>query len=269
VNNRIPEYFQLERYGITARDVVLGTLQCEPDLIQPRVIVMPGWQPELFADAADAITEIVPGKVYELQYQAQRFSLIRSGIGAPQTGAVMLALGGTACQTAVFIGSVGGLKSGVQIGDLILADQAISGDGFSRYLDAKLVPDDCFLQTAEPDRGVTDALGRNMRAACHDKSTPVHHGVVFSTDSLVAQFARLPYIADELHCLGIEMETAAVFRAARLVGIRVGALLQVSDLPLANKSIYAGRTELELKTRRTIRREVLSRIVLATLLGLA
>ncbi len=267
MNNRIPEYFQLERYGVTARAVVLGTLLCEPELIQPRVIVMPWWQPELFAEAADALTEIVPGKVYELTYQDQRFSLVRSGIGAPQTGDVLLALGCTPCQTVVFIGSVGGLKSGVQIGDLVLADQAIAGDGFSRYLDAQAVPADCFLQTVTPDQAVTDALGRNMRAACHDKSTPVHHGVIFSTDSILAQFARLPYITDELHCLGIEMETAAVFRAAQLVGIRAGALLQVSDLPLANKSIYAGRTEAELKTRRTIRREVLSRVVLTTLLN--
>jgi purine-nucleoside phosphorylase len=59
-------------------------------------------------------------------------------------------------------------------------------------------------------------------------------------------------------CIGIEMETAAVFRAARLVGITAAALLQFSDVIPARKSLFAGRTPLERERRREVRKTVLA-----------
>jgi hypothetical protein len=55
--------------------------------------------------------------------------------------------------------------------------------------------------------------------------------------------------------------------AARLVGIRAAALLQISDLPLAGKSLIAGRSAEEREFRLKIRREVLTRLILEALLG--
>ena len=92
-------------------------------------------------------------------------------------------------------------------------------------------------------------------------------GAVFSTDSILAQFFRLDALMDELNCAAIEMETAAVFQAARLVGIRAAALLQISDLPRQGKSLLAGRTETDMQRRRSIRRAVLAPAVLSALLA--
>ena len=267
MDNRIPAYFQLDQYHIAPEDVVRGTLHCEPGNIQPRVIVTPIWKVDVFTEVADEITEVVEGSIYQLKYQQQPFTLIRSGIGASQTGDVMLALGCTPCNTAIFIGSVGGLSADMQIGDLIVAEKSLCGDGFSRYLAEKTVPDDGFLQAAEPDLDSTECLKQSASVICRNSAVPLHTGTIFSTDSILAQFFRLGHLADDLHCIGIEMETAAVFKAAQLVGIKASALLQVSDLPLRNKSIYAGRTKQEMKHRKSVRQEVLVRIVLDSLLA--
>ena len=65
---------------------------------------MPFWSVDIFTQVATNITEIVQGSVYQLEYQGQLVSLVRSGIGAPQTGDVILALGGTSCEEVVFTG---------------------------------------------------------------------------------------------------------------------------------------------------------------------
>ena len=70
---------------------------------------------------------------------------------------------------------------------------------------------------------------------------------------------------DNYHCIGIEMETAAVFRAAELVSVRAAALLQISDVPADRKSLFSGRSEKEQERRRYIRRHVLPRIALEVL----
>jgi purine-nucleoside phosphorylase len=65
-----------------------------------------------------------------------------------------------------------------------------------------------------------------------------------------------------LGCIGFEMETAAAFKAARLVGIRAAALFPVSDVPFQKKSLFAGRSEAEKEKRIEIRKKVLAKALL-------
>ena len=70
-------------------------------------------------------------------------------------------------------------------------------------------------------------------------------------------------------CIGIEMETAAVFRVARLVGIKAAALLQFSDVIPAQKSLFSGRTPRDQARRREVRSTVLAEAVIAALRSVA
>jgi purine-nucleoside phosphorylase len=65
------------------------------------------------------------------------------------------------------------------------------------------------------------------------------------------------------------METSAVFRASRLVGIRAAALLQLSDVIPARKSLFSGRTASDQARRRGVRATVLARAVVAALRAVA
>ena len=57
------------------------------------------------------------------------------------------------------------------------------------------------------------------------------------------------------------METAAFFKASKLAGIKAGAVLQVSDNTIINKSLYSGRTTEDQAFRKKIRREIFPLII--------
>lgn len=266
MTGRLPGYFDLDRYGISADDVVGLALHCDPSAIGPSVLITPIWDPGCFLDEAELVETVTPGMVYTLGFGGSRATLIRSGIGAPQTGDMMLALACTPCQRVVFVGSVGGLVSGMRIGDLMIPTESVAGDGFSRYL-----PEGSIAWAGPPCAANPDsAVQRRLKSLCLTHSegldAVIHEGRVFSTDSIVAQFHHLGEITGGLGCIGIEMETAAVFRTAAMTGIAAGALLQLSDVIPDRKSLFSGRSEADRLRRRRLRRGLLARVALELLI---
>lgn len=259
---RLPPFFQLEEYDLKAEDVVRVFLRCSPAAIRSKAIVTPTWGAEVFASHTETIITITDSLVWELGYQGEPVTVIRSGIGAPLTGDIVLALGCTPCETVIFCGSVGGLDASMGLGDMLVVEKSWCGDGFSRYLSPEVLPRDCFLQVAAPHPALTARLTAAARTKCAQAAVPLHEGSVFAIDSILAQFFRLDDLARQYGCIGIEMETAATFKAAALIGIQASALLQVSDVLPKKKSFFSGITAQEHGTRRRIRAEVLSKIVL-------
>ncbi|MQY69598.1 MAG: phosphorylase, partial [Firmicutes bacterium] len=196
------------------------------------------------------------------EYHGQLISFIRCGIGAPMTGDVILSLACTPCQRVIFTGSVGGLDASMKIGDVLIPKKSLSGDGFSRYLGPDVETEDCFLQPAEPDSELQMTVMKHASKICKRESVALHSGTVFSTDSVIAQFFRLEQVVKNLGCIGIEMETSSVFKAAKLVDIRASALLQVSDVIPLNKSLFSGRSKREMERRQLVKRTVLAKAVL-------
>ena len=86
MKNRIPAFFQLERFNIQPADVIRLALGCEPTDIQASVILMPNWRTEIFSAHVDQLHTITPGRLYQLIYKGLPISVIRCGIGAPGRG---------------------------------------------------------------------------------------------------------------------------------------------------------------------------------------
>ena len=258
----LPQFFQLEKYNISPGDVVRMLFRCDPGAIHPDVILMPWWQPEVFGLWLEPITVVTPNILFEAEYEGKPVSIVRSGIGAPQAGDAVLALGCTPCERIWFAGSVGGLQPDMTIGDLVIPSFSYSGDGFCRYLQPGFPGQDCFLERVYPDETLSAMVARAAAPLAHAEGVAVYTGGVFSTDSILAEFGRLDEMINELSCIGIEMETAAVFKAARLVGIRAAALFSVSDVPVRNQSLYTGRPEEDKARRRETRRKVLAKALL-------
>jgi purine-nucleoside phosphorylase len=265
MSGRIPGYFNLDRYGICDADIQKGTFGCDASRMHADVLITPCWSPEVFLEAATLEETVKPELVYTLRYNDRPLTLIRPGIGAPRAADAMLALGCGPCRRAVFVGSVGGLSRGMRIGDLLLPTESVSGDGFSSYLSEGPLAPRWFLAPAQPDPRMQERLRRIAQSLCPEHGASLAEGRVFSSDSIVAQFQHVDEIVGRHGCIGIEMETAAVFRAARLVGISVGALFQISDVTPAGKSLYSGRTEEDQTRRKRLRQALVSRIVLEAL----
>jgi purine-nucleoside phosphorylase len=88
---------------------------------------------------------------------------------------------------------------------------------------------------------------------------------MYSADSIICEYHHLEMMTDKYDCMGIEMETAAVFNAASLVGIQAAAILMASDVIPVKKTLFAGRSKEERDHYYHSRESVLSKIILETL----
>ncbi|KAB3529516.1 phosphorylase family protein [Alkaliphilus serpentinus] len=259
-----------KRFGTSSEDVCLGTLGVSPDEIHERVIIAPWWEPDVFDNLGNEKTYLSKEnsitKVWNIQVDECLISYIKTGIGAPVVTDAVLALAGTKCKKALFVGSVGALDLNLSIGDIVVPMLSICGDGISRYLKGKpLKSNDPFGELSYPDAEMFKVLSDTTREICQEYEVQWHIGKTFSVDTIVAQF---PYI-DEIMNMGcnvIEMETAAAFRAATLVNLKLAALFSVSDNTLKNKSLLSGREDSEMNYRKEVRKNIFPKIILKTLL---
>ena len=128
-----------------------------------------------------------------------------TGMGGPSAAIVLSELADLGARRAVRVGTCGALDAGLALGDLVVAAEAVAGDGTSRALGAGE------RVAADPD--LTAALGGGVLVASTD---------LFYDDS-VARFAGTGAVA-------VEMEAAALFAVGRARGIAVGCVLAVTDL---------------------------------------
>src|SRR6202035_218774 len=132
-----------------------------------------------------------------------------TGTAGPSAAIVLSELIALGVGRAIRVGSCGALAPGLALGDLVIASEAISGDGTSRALGGGE------LLAADPQ--LTRALIREAPAA--------RAGAIVSVDLFYE--ARMPPGADR--ALAVEMEAAALFAVGGAAGVAVACLLAVSD----------------------------------------
>jgi purine-nucleoside phosphorylase len=262
----IPDYFLLKRYDIKPDDICRLFFKCEPQDIQEGVIITPLWLADIWADIADNMITIFENLVYTLSYHDKKFTFIRSGMGASQAGDLVLALSCTPCHHIIFTGSFGGLTDKLKIGDFLTITESMGGDGYSSYLVKGKLSQKKFLKSTRPHTEFNKILKEYAaKEIAKEKGIALHEGRIFSTDTIIGQFQHLDMITGKLGCVGIEMETSAVFNAAALTGMPATALLLASDVIATGKSLFSGRTIEEKERYQKIKRTVLSKIILETL----
>ena len=137
--------------------------------------------------------------------------------GAPRAVEPVHVLGTIGTTNVVQIGSCGGLQPELQTGDIVLSERALIGEGASQYYGGK---------------GMAEGnLGRVARAAAlfAARDTYVHRGATVTTSALLAQPPELLQRWADAGYLGVDMETSAVFSAARAFRMRAASLLFVWD----------------------------------------
>lgn len=256
----------LKRFGSTERDVCVHGIGVEPEAVHENVVIAPWWEPSSLPALGEAEylseSDYASVKVWNVRNGDLGITYIKTGIGAPVLMDSLLSLGVTACKRIVFIGSVGSLDMNISIGDIVLPEYSICGDGASRYILSDNLEQDAFGSKAYPDMLFFEKSKSVTREICSANNVKWHIGRTFSLDTVFAQFAHIDSIIG-LGCNVIEMETAASFAAARLMDIPMVAVFSVSDNTVANKSLLSGRTQSEMDYRHFVRREVFPQIILS------
>ncbi len=259
----------LKRFGSNENDICKHGIGVYPESIHENVVIAPWWEPPTLADLGNteylSESEFSSIKVWNITNSDLEFTYIKTGIGAPVLMDVILSLGVTRCKNIIFIGSVGSLDENIKIGDIVIPQWSICGDGASRYISHNSLKDhDVFGEKSYPDKQLYSTVLDNTKQVCSENNVNFHIGKTFSIDTIFAQFAYIDEILS-MGCNVIEMETAPAFRASALAGIAMAAIFSVSDNTVVNKSLVSGRTQQEKEYRSFTRKTVFPKIILKTL----
>ncbi len=256
----------IKKYGSNENDICLHCIGIEADKINKNVILAPWWEPSSLPNLGKATylseSDFSAIKVWNIENEYGNITYIKTGIGAPVLMDVVLGLGVTKCENIIFVGSVGSLDENIGIGDIVIPEYSICGDGASRYVACdKLSSSDVFGTKVSPNKDLFENLYKHTRDICLQNDVKYHIGRAFSIDSIFAQYAHIDEIL-EMGCNVIEMETASAFRAAEVADISMAAIFSVSDNTVINKGLISGRTAEEMEYRKFVRKELFPQIIL-------
>ena len=159
------------------------------------------------------------------ELSGEKVLVMTTGMGGPSTAIGVEELYQTGVDTMIRVGTCGGMAEEVMGGDLVIANGAIRMEGTSKeYVDLAF--------PAVADFDVTAAL----RQSAKDLGARFHLGIVQCKDSFYGQHSpeRMP-CGKELEekwemwikagCLASEMESAALYIVAQVLGVRAGCIL--------------------------------------------
>jgi purine-nucleoside phosphorylase len=259
----------MKRFGSNESDICMHGLGIAPSQVQDNVVIAPWWEPTTLPGLGTAEylseSDYSAVKIWNIVSDSIKITYIKTGIGAPVLMDALLSLGITPCKKVLFIGSVGALSSEIGIGDIVIPEFSICGDGASRYIASdSLINNDVFGKKTFPDSDLLKIVQNNTKRICLQNNVKWHVGKTFSIDTIFAQYAHIDEIL-ETGCNVIEMETASAFIAAQIAHIPLAAIFSVSDNTISKKSLVSGRTEEEMNYRKYVRRELFPQIILETL----
>jgi uridine phosphorylase len=116
------------------------------------------------------------------------------------------------------IGSCGALREDIKIGDLIVVDSAIRGDGVTPYY----VKDDFVTKS---DKDLTKSIIDVATAA----GKRVHTGACWTTDALLQETKERVNGAIKKGAIAVDMVTSALLTICQLKNVKAAVILAVSD----------------------------------------
>ena len=150
-------------------------------------------------------------------------TMINYGMGSPNAATVMDLLTAVKPSGVLFLGKCGGLKKSTDVGHFILPTAAIRGEGTG---DSYMPPEVPALPSFKLHQFVANVI--------HDQGQEYRTGVIFTTNRRVWEYdEEFREYLRSVRAIGIDMETATFFIAGHANRIPRGALLLVSDIPMA------------------------------------
>jgi DeoD family purine-nucleoside phosphorylase len=147
-------------------------------------------------------------------------SIQSTGIGGPSAAIVISELAQLGARRLLRVGTCGALSPTLALGGLLIAEEAIAGDGTGRLL-------------AGTERvGADPELLAALSAAA---GTGAERGTVFSTDLFYDDRDDIEREWLAAGAIAVEMETSTLFALSARLGLRSGSLLIVSDLLLPER----------------------------------
>ena len=211
----------LKEVHLTGKDL-MGMVQLRPEDVGKYALV-PGPK-----ERADAIVKKLENPVknfsfmeytmYTGTFQGTKVTTINGGRFAADTGITTEILCNAQAKAMIRLGSCGSLSENIKVGDLIVANTAISGEGVTPYY-----VDKNFKIQADTE------LTNNLIEVAKASGLTVHVGKVWSTDAILRETRQVIGKAVDQGAVAVDMVSSAFLTICQLYKVPATVILAVSD----------------------------------------
>lgn len=213
---------------MTGKDL-MGMVQLTPAAVGKYAIV-PG--PKERADAiVSKLTNVVKNftfmeyTMHTGDFEGTKLTTINGGRFAADTSITTEILCNAGVKAMIRAGSCGALREDMKVGDIVIVDTAIKGEGVTQYY-----VDKNFIPTA--DKKLTADLKEIAENSQHIKLTgenKVHCGKCWTTDAILRETREHVGKAIDQGAIAVDMVTSAFLTICQLYKIPAAVILAVSD----------------------------------------
>jgi len=156
--------------------------------------------------------------MYTGMYQGIKLTAINGGRFSTDTAITSEVMCNAEIENIIRIGTCGALDENIKVGDLIVVDTVIRGDGVTPYY-----VDKDFKTVA--DKKITDTLF----AVAADLGATVHRGCAWTTDALLRETRELVESKRLEGAIAVDMVSSTLLTIAQTYKVKAAAILAVSD----------------------------------------
>jgi uridine phosphorylase len=187
--------------------------------------------------------------MYTGTYQGIKVTGINGGRFSTDTSITSEVICNAGIKNVIRIGSCGAMDEKIKVGDLVLVDTVIRGDGVTPYY---VKPD--FKTVA--DKQITDTLFE----VAQGMGLTVHRGTAWTTDALLKETREIVEAKRKEGAIAVDMVSSTLLTIAQLYNVKAGSILAVSDnlitgeMGFMNPLYYMAETNLITIALETVKR---------------
>lgn len=187
--------------------------------------------------------------MYTGAFSGIRITAINGGRFSADTAITTEVMCNAGIKNIIRIGTCGALDENIKIGDLVVIDKVIRGDGVTPYY-----VDKNFKTVAKEE--IADTLYEVAKGM----GVTIHRGITWTTDALLRETKELIEAKRKEGAIAVDMVSSTLLTIAQLYNVEAAAILAVSDnvitaeLGFMNPLYYIAETRLIEIALETIRR---------------
>lgn len=196
------------------------------------IVIMPGdplrakYIAENYLKNVKLVSNVRLALIYTGYYNEKRVTVASSGMGMPSMGIYSYELFKEyGVNKIIRVGSCGSYHENIKVKDIILVENAYTLSNFAlQYYkeDVKLV-------------GGSKTLNQKIMDSAKNSNLELKMGNIFTSDIFYSTY--LDSSIKENYCLGVEMETFALFYIANKLGKEASSILTVTDSIITNEEM--------------------------------
>ncbi len=156
--------------------------------------------------------------MYTGNFQGIKITAINGGRFSTDTSITTEVMCNAKIPNIIRIGTCGALDENIKVGDLVVVDKVIRGDGVTPYY-----VDNNFETMA--DKKITDILYEVAKGM----GANVHRGTTWTTDALLRETREIVEAKRKEGAMAVDMVSSALLTIAQVYNVKAGSILAVSD----------------------------------------